>query len=327
MFPLVIYYSKDITTGIIDGIKICTSTIIPSLYIFTVISVFAVKTQLFSRLKLIRIISNKLFNLSGSCGSVLFLSLICGYPVGAKLVDELYTSGELNKQSAERLLCFCINPGPAFVITTVGFCLYKNYSVGLILFISAVVSPIIFAFLNRKSFNSYEIKEQENINYITCFCDAVNSANRSIASVCGWVIIGNAVLKIFERYMALSKVSCFLEITSGVIRASDISIYLVAFLIGFGGISVHLQAISAARCVKPRYSLIFIWKIIEGISTLGITYLLLKAFPQSIQTININGIAVQNASATPFASFMLMLFLVTSLAFLQRKLKNYGKRQ
>ena len=170
-FPLIIYYSEHITSGIINGIKICVNTIIPSLYLLTVLSVFIVKVHLFSELKLIKYISNKIFHLSGSCGSVLLLSLICGYPVGAKLVDEVYSNKEIDKKSAELLLCFCINPGPAFVITTVGFCLYNSYYIGLILFVSVVFSPLIYAFLNRKKFNSLDKATHENINYTSCFCD------------------------------------------------------------------------------------------------------------------------------------------------------------
>lgn len=326
-FPLIIYYSENITTGIISGIKICVNTIIPSLYLLTVLSVFVVKAHLFSELKLIKYVSNKIFRLSGNSGSVLLLSLLCGYPVGAKLVDELYTNKEIDKKSAELLICFCVNPGPAFVITTVGFCLYNSYYIGLILFVSMMFSPLIYAFLNRKSFNSYEKPTHENINYTSCFCDAVNIANKSMATICGWVIIGSALINVLKNYDVVNKLCCVLEVSSGVIIAADISIYLVAFLIGFGGISVHLQAMSGARNIKPRYSIIFLWKVAQGITSVVIVYILLKVFPQGTQTINLNGLNVENSGVTPLASIMLMLFLITSLTFLQRRLKNYGKRQ
>lgn len=326
-FPLTIYYSEYITTGIIDGIKICVNTIIPSLYILTVLSVFIVKARLFSELKLIKYISNKIFHLSGSCGNVLLLSLICGYPVGAKLVDQLYYNKEIDKKSAELLLCFCVNPGPAFVITTVGFCLYNSYYIGIILFVSMVLSPLIYAFLNRKKFNSCDNLVHKNLNYTSCFCDSVNIANKSMASICGWIIIGSALINVLKNYDIVNMLCCLLEVSSGVIIAADISIYLVAFLIGFGGISVHLQAISGARNIKPRYSVLFLWKLVQGITSVVIVYMLLKAFPQVTQTISLNGLNVENSGVTPLASIMLMLFFITSLAFLQRKLKNYGKRQ
>ena len=107
--------------------------------------------------------------------------------------------------------------------------------------------------------------------------------------------------------------------------------YIIAIddnnIVGFGGISVHLQGISGARNIKPRYRVLFLWKMIEGITSVVIVYMLLKAFPWATQTINLNGLNVENSGVTPLASITLMLFLITSLAFLQRKLKNYGKRQ
>lgn len=323
LFPILIYYSSEIADGVANGIKVCFNTIIPSLYIFTVLSIFCVNSELFSG-KPIQFIS-KILNASESCGSALFLSLFCGYPIGARLINELYKKKMLNRKTAELLTSISINPGPAFVISAIGVCIYKSKAVGSILFASAVFTPILLALFLRKHFDCYNVPTNKSVNYTNCFLNAVSSANKTLASICGWVILGSVAVTFAENILNCSFIACFLEVSVGVIEASKISIYLVSFLIGFGGICVQLQALSAASDIKPRFWLIFIIKLICGVLNATFTYLLLKVFKVSVQTVNINNLDLQSGQTTPLASIMLMLFVITTLTFLQRKLKNYGK--
>lgn len=269
-------------------------------------------------------ISNYL-NVNESCGSALFLSLFCGYPVGARLFNDLYKKKMLNRKTAEFLTCISINPGPAFVISAIGVCLYNSKTVGGILFVSAILTPLIIVLCFKKRFDCYNTTTNKSINYTNCFLNAVNSANKTLATICGWVIIGSVAVTFAENILNCSYIACFLEVSVGVIEASKISIYLVSFLIGFGGICVQLQALSAASDIKPRFWLIFFIKLICGVLNATFTYLLLKVFKVSVQTVNINNLDLQSGQTTPLASIMLMLFVVTTLTFLQRKLKNYGK--
>ncbi len=324
-FPILIYYSKDIALGITNGVGICFNTILPSLYIFTVLSVFCINSELLTGNRLFSRFFAKTFNLSESAGSALILSLFCGYPVGAKLINELYKSQAISKGSAEMLICLSINPGPAFLISAIGSSVYNNKSIGYILFVSAVLTPILLAFIFRKRFICYTNKTSQKTNYISCFCDAINTANKTLAIICGWVIIGSAIINLAEKFNISDWLVCLLEISVGVIKGANISIYYVAFLIGFGGLSVVMQVLSAAKDVKPRFIIIIAVKTICGIINVLTTYILLRLFPQSITTININNIDFKGYNSTPLASITLMLFILTTLTFLQRKLKNYGK--
>lgn len=327
LFPALIYYSKDISLGVISGIKICVKTIIPSLYIFTVLSVFCINANLFSELKIIRIISEKLFKLSGSAGCVLLLSLFSGYPVGAKLINELYLKNELDKKTAKRLLCFCINPGPAFVITAIGGCIYNNATIGIIIFFATTLSSLACCFFSRKRFNKSISTRQDTAKYGRCFTNAISTANKTLATICGYIILSSAVVEIISNFNGLKAFSTLLEVSVGVITAAEISVYLVAFLVGFGGFTVHLQVLSNAKDINPSYFKILLWKTLQGFITSSITFILLKLFPQATSTIMINDINLENGSGTPISSITVVLFLITTLAFLQKKLKNYGKRQ
>ncbi len=57
-----------------------------------------------------------LFRAGGACSSALALGFVGGYPVGARTAIALYENGQCSKTEAERLLAFCNNSGPAFIL-------------------------------------------------------------------------------------------------------------------------------------------------------------------------------------------------------------------
>ena len=48
------------------------------------------------------------------------MSVLSGYPMGAKVVGDLKRSGEITLREAKRLMSFCSTSGPAFMAGAVG---------------------------------------------------------------------------------------------------------------------------------------------------------------------------------------------------------------
>lgn len=92
----------------------------------------------------------------GSWGGYIFvLGMLCGYPLGAKLASDLYTSHKISKKEALYLTTFCNNPSPAFLITYLGrLCLKNAVSPALILgsiFAADLICMIFFRFVVYKN--------------------------------------------------------------------------------------------------------------------------------------------------------------------------------
>lgn len=64
---------------------------------------------------------------------MILLSLIGGYPVGAKMLAAKSAAGAAGSRTAERLLCFCVNCSPAFLIAGVGIPYFHSVEVGCVL--------------------------------------------------------------------------------------------------------------------------------------------------------------------------------------------------
>ena len=136
-----------------SALVLCAQTVIPSLFPFFVISSFMVNTGFVSCAgKIAAPISRRLFKVSGSGAVVFVMGILCGYPTGAKMVSELYENKEISRNEAMRLLPFCNNSGPLFVIGAVGAGMLGSTRLGVTLYavhvVSAVLTGIFFSFFS-----------------------------------------------------------------------------------------------------------------------------------------------------------------------------------
>ena len=72
------------------------------------------------------------------------MSLIGGFPIGAKMTAELYCDGRLTENQAQRLNMFCMNAGPAFTVTAVGVSMLSSRRACGVLPLPAITAIIGF---------------------------------------------------------------------------------------------------------------------------------------------------------------------------------------
>lgn len=127
-------WPREISCAVSDGLLLCGRTVLPSLFPFMILS------SLFVELDLPRLLSRPLshlmiplFRAGGAGASAWVLGLTGGYPIGAKTAAQLYREGQCTKEEACRLLTFCNNCGPAFIVGAVGCGLLQSKRSGLLL--------------------------------------------------------------------------------------------------------------------------------------------------------------------------------------------------
>ena len=88
-------------------------------------------------------------------GYIFVLGMLCGYPLGAKLASDLYTSRKISKKEALYLTTFCNNASPAFIITYLNkLCLKNTIPVSLIfisIFSANLICMLFFRFAVYKN--------------------------------------------------------------------------------------------------------------------------------------------------------------------------------
>lgn len=207
-----------------NGLIICYENIIPSLFIFMVISNYA------SQHDILNVLSPPLNWYSTimkvkrkDYGGYLLLSIIGGFAVGSKFINQMKKDGY-----EENALCVLgtamINNSLAFCVFAVGAGMLKNSFVGWLIYASTVSASLISAFI-ISFFVKYNIVTVENLqqeNNIS-FARAVYNAVNSILSVCGFVIVFNSACEVISLYIYENKFLCsflvsFLELTCGCIK-------------------------------------------------------------------------------------------------------------
>lgn len=90
LFAVLIVFPDTAAASALDGLKLCASLIIPSLF------PFFVATKLISELGLAQLLgkafaplSRRLFNVSGSGGTAFIIGVTAGYPMGAAYIASL----------------------------------------------------------------------------------------------------------------------------------------------------------------------------------------------------------------------------------------------
>lgn len=271
-----------------SALNLCLDVIIPSLFPFFVCSGLLIHSGICRHLaSFLEPVMKPVFNVGG-CGAAAFvLGTLSGYPQGAITACNLYQSGYLSKSETERLLAFCNNSGPIFVLSAVGIATYSSIKTGIILYISHLIASIIvgviFRFYRKNSHTApkYSVN-QPDLPFSETFSSVLRDSVSNILTVCGAIVffgtVSGLILQFFPNDGVVKALfSGILELSQGnrVIADSSLSVptklALSAFSVGFAGICVHLQV--AAIVSRHHLSLApyLFGKLLHGLLSAGIT--------------------------------------------------------
>ncbi len=315
-------FSKEAAASVGIGIRLCIEQLIPSLFLFLVVSgLFPTgsggRKRRFSPFP------------SGIAG-MLFLAFTGGFPVGAMTVKRAAEDGRINLSEAKRLACCLVGCGPGFLISFVGEGLCGSRLTGVWMLLSQTLSGILLtiAVLLFQKKDAARLKKHIAAPAPkprgSALVSSIQSAVRAMASICGAVIFFFGIRGVLERWLAfLPDAACeivfaFLEVTSGCSGLKAVSgelrLILLSFFCSFGGICVHLQLYSILGKYAPKYAVFLTLRLLHASLSAGIFSLCCRVFPQmsaACFTVE-HSISPQSSSPSPIIFVLLML---TTLLF------------
>lgn len=326
---LLLIYPENGVKGAVRGLIMCSDIVIPSLFPFCVCVLFLYKAGFFNLIKSkLSGISRFLFGINGECFSIFIMSFLGGYPIGAILIEKAYEENKISKRNAENMLNYCINSGPAFIIIGIGNGIFFNIKIGVLLFFSNFLASLFLALI-LKRYSVYEQANNKSLNHqnITdTFVEATAEVSKSILSVCSYVVLFSTVIGMISaipNIFGLNKIlSLLLEVTNACVISGK-NIYLLSFLLGFGGFSIHFQILSVLKKLKPSYIKFLIGRVLHGLFSMFFTLILFKIFPVHIQTIS--GLAYSGSLTSISLPFSAALIFMCSTFLFSIKNKNSGK--
>lgn len=261
-------FSKNNLPAVKSGISLWATSVVPSLFPFFVATELLMHTNIVSYLGiLLNRYMKPLFNVRGEGAFAFLMGIISGYPVGAKIAVNFREKNICTKEECERLLSFTNNSGPLFIIGTVGILMFKNTTIGILLFIThflACISVgIIFRFWKNKTstkiINSSDFSnsKKSSVNFSNLgevLAESINSSISTILLIGGFVVIFSSIISILKSsgLLNIAEILCTPIFNSINIDTSFIQPLLTGFLEITNGIS----SISNIACKKISVNII-----------------------------------------------------------------------
>ncbi len=297
---LIIYKPDTYISSSLTGIKLWALLVLPSLLPFFFLTALMTKTGITDKLAHLAYKPAKfLFGCSGICGYAFIMSILSGYPVGAKIISDLKNNGLIDENEATKMSTFCSTSGPLFIIGSVGIGMYGDKKVGYILLLSHILSAIISGII----FRGYKKgKISENRRFISkndgnILYECVYSSVITVALVGGFICIFyiladmainlkitlplDSVLNLIIKDKSITSgfTSGLIECTRGAKALSECgitakSIFLTSSLISFGGVSVIAQSIMFLKTAKVKTGIFILSKLLQMIISFILSFCL-----------------------------------------------------
>ena len=308
--------------GAKEALELCFSTVVPSLFPFMTVSAYILNSDVASLLgKRSEKLCRFLFDLPKEAGMIFVMSLVGGFPVGARLIADSVQKGRLTENQAKRMLLFCVNPGPAFVISIVGIAMLGSRRAGVILFASVCFSSLITGIISRFFKDGNEIR-----HYSTHFDTksplilSVKESINAILGVCGWIVIFSALSGVVNSFFFDEMMKQFFnmaaEVTVGCgISAKSFPLPVTALVLGWSGVCVHLQLMTYISACRLKYRHFAVARIFNGVVSMAVSFVLFRIFPCETSVFsNAGEILPQTVSVSvPATAGLLFLFALIIL--------------
>ena len=300
----IFFFQKINLESIRITIELFLKSIMPSLFLFILFSNVLLQIDIKSGLK-------KVFKNNYAIVFIAIIGFICGYPMGAKAINEYLDKKEITTSQAKFLLTFANNASPIFILSTIGITMFNNIYFGIILAISHYLASLIicvFSLFHKDIIHESKTFLKSNSNnsdkklHKTIF-EALNVAIKNtyytLSQILAYLILFNILsdelsyilkcLQLKPNYIYI--IQSLFESTNGIKNIifnctynTNTILILSSFALGFSGLSIIFQIYSCIYTKRINIFYIMKYKLIQGLLSSIITYLLVNIkFKPSLQ--------------------------------------------
>ena len=295
-------HASAVSAVVTDRITLCLTTLIPSLFGCTALAALFRSSGAGSVLGNRLHFAAQLLHMPPEVFSIFLISQIAGYPVGALLLRQAVRSGSLSESEAARFSCVCFGGGPAFLVGFAGTKLFGSPRAGLCILSGCICANLLTAFLLRPGKMPDAPAETVHCRMnAAMLTEAATSAVRTLAQICGSVLLAGVFLcfcEILPVTDALTRLGACLHLPAPAVRAlfaalTDITqlggllpcgmrfgvlLPVSAFLLSFGGFTVHLQCLAVGVETLSAKNLL-LTRLLAALLTAALTALMLPLIP------------------------------------------------
>ena len=289
LFACILTHSEISLYYALSGLNLWYNKMVPALLPFMILSSIMIRMKLTEKFaSLFYPIIHPIFKVSKNACYAIVLGFLCGFPMGAKVIGELYQNQMINKREGEFLLAFCNNIGPVYFCSFVLPLLHRKLLLPYLLGMYGI--PLFYGWILRNTkyrdldmlFNSSSIHSTELAicssnsskmldkstktygNILEHIDGAVHTSLQSILALGGYMILFN-ILNLLPHVLlgtSIPILAPILEITSGLSVLKDTLPVYTLIILPFGGLSCIAQTYSCIQNTPLSISKYVLHKII-----------------------------------------------------------------
>lgn len=308
IFGLFLFFPLPTLNGAASGLLLWYNILLPTLLPFIMLTSIIIKTQAFSLIsKFIGPTLGRIFRVSDSGSLAIIIGFLCGYPMGAKVIGDLYDNGNVSQREAQYLLSFCNNTSPMFIVSFFVLQILGDTTKLLPVLLALYLAPITLSLFTRIWYSSsYRIKythektsseknseknSEKKLNQRFSFQlldEVIIESITLILKIGGYIMLFSILISLSNTLLIsifpkLTYIIPMLEITNGLamyqnMETSTLQYLCMIFLISFGGFC----AVGQTQCVLTspdiKISHYFAQKIITAMIAVIISILYIQFF-------------------------------------------------
>lgn len=212
----ILLFPNEILSSSKNGIVLWSTNILPTLLPFTIGTNILIQTGIIELTGIfLEPVMYPLFKVPGCSAFALICGMISGYPIGAKITQVLRSNEQISKSQAQRLISFCNNSGPLFIIGAIGTSMLGSKKAGyFIMFVhyfSAIITGLVFRFFfgNEKNhlqpngrifFRAAKALKFSHTNKSIgkIISDSVHDSIETVLQIGGFIVLFSVAAKILE---------------------------------------------------------------------------------------------------------------------------------
>ncbi|MCH5344236.1 MAG: hypothetical protein J1E64_09365 [Acetatifactor sp.] len=241
----------------LTGLNLWYEKMVPALLPFMILSGIMIRLRLTKGFTTaLYPVIHPIFRVSRNVCYAIIMGFLCGFPMGARTVADLYERQMITKREGEYLLAFCNNIGPvyflSFVLPLIGRQLILPYLLGMygLPFLYGII--LRYTTFRDLSADGTAVKASVPLGKMTLLGemdDAIHSSVQNILMLGGYMILFNLLNLV--PHILLGEVpqilSPLFEISGGLKFLGDSAPLYTLLVLPFGGLSCIAQTYS---CIK-----------------------------------------------------------------------------
>lgn len=275
-FAALLIFPAQYAARVSEGVSLWALSVLPVTLPFLFFTLLLARTPLYVRAaRTLSPLFSRVFRVSGAGGCVAVLSVLSGYPAGARALLDNTERGFLSRGETFRAACLATTSGPAFLVGTLGT--IAGTATGWMLFAAHLIGVWSVSFiLGRRADPARGALPPLRADTKNAIAESLSSAVLSVLAVGGAIavfyalgfMIRDALSPLALPPVLSAALQGMIEMTSGCVlllgSPSPLSLAVCAFLVTFGGACVLVQEWSFLRKTNIPFLKFLLVKTAQG---------------------------------------------------------------